>query len=419
MQLFNQEITLQKQFVNGTHRSRPPAETVAKYWPLAKTMGITRLANVTGLDYIGMPVWMAIRPNSSGLSTSQGKGLCNHAAKASALMESIECWHGENITLPCQFASPTSFKSSVNIVDIEHLNYYAATPPRKDLPLPWIQGYDLIAKKDCWVPFECVSTNYVAAAGMVNQNCFVQSTNGLAGGNHILEAISHALCELVERDALAIAEDDMRALPSSRIIRKDSVVHQNCKQALKLLDDNEIDYVLVDLTSDVGLPVFGCSIVEKDENLGWRTLPVFNGYGCHLAPDISLFRAISEAVQSRLTHISGTRDDIIQSEYSRGGNLDDLKSFRNLIHRSAGEVDFTKVTSLATQSFDGDIELILNALKAVGIDNAIVVDLSQQALGVPVVKVVVPGLAAPSGMMKARDVKSPTRLQPVKGDKAA
>jgi YcaO-like protein with predicted kinase domain len=57
-------------------------------------MGITWLANVTGLDRIGLPVCVAVRPNWRALSTSQGKGETIEAAKASALMEAIESWHG-------------------------------------------------------------------------------------------------------------------------------------------------------------------------------------------------------------------------------------------------------------------------------------------------------------------------------------
>ena len=48
-------------------------------------MGITRLADVTGLDNIGIPVFQAIRPNARSLSVSQGKGVSLEAAQASAL----------------------------------------------------------------------------------------------------------------------------------------------------------------------------------------------------------------------------------------------------------------------------------------------------------------------------------------------
>jgi YcaO-like protein with predicted kinase domain len=66
---------------SGTHRLVPPAETLARLRPLLPKLGITRVANVTGLDTIGIPVAMAVRPNSRSLSVSQGKGLDLDAAR--------------------------------------------------------------------------------------------------------------------------------------------------------------------------------------------------------------------------------------------------------------------------------------------------------------------------------------------------
>src|SRR5438552_592107 len=77
-----------KRFVDGTHRARSPRATLARMRPLMKRLGITRLACLTGLDAVGVPVWAAIRPNGRSLSTSQGKGLSDDAAAVSALMES-------------------------------------------------------------------------------------------------------------------------------------------------------------------------------------------------------------------------------------------------------------------------------------------------------------------------------------------
>jgi len=89
----------------GSHRSRRPDETLAAYVPHMPTIGITRLANVTGLDRIGIPVYMAIRPNSRSIAVSQGKGIDPSHAKASALMESVENWHAEWIELPTRIGS--------------------------------------------------------------------------------------------------------------------------------------------------------------------------------------------------------------------------------------------------------------------------------------------------------------------------
>jgi ribosomal protein S12 methylthiotransferase accessory factor len=411
MQVFGQTLSLKKTFENGTHRACSPAQTVERFWPLAKHMGITRLANITGLDYVGMPVWLAVRPNSSGLSTSQGKGLSDDAAKASALMESIECWHAENIDQPCRFDSAAALEKKVKIVDIGQLNYYQTTPPRPDLPMPWLEGYDLIKQQQSWVPHECVSTNYVASARLGTDNCFVQSSNGLAGGNHMLECIAHALLELIERDAVSQTEQDMQVLKTERLIKPETVTEPNCQEALKLLDDANISYVLFNLTCDIDVPVYGCSIIDKKDQVGWRTMPIFNGYGAHLSPDIALFRAISEAVQSRLTHISGSRDDIIKSEYDRGGNQDDLNNFRTLIKTNSAKIDFSHLKNFATDSFEDDITYMLDALKATGLSSAIVVNLTKGEFNIPVVKVIVPGLMAPVGMMRTNRVKRPDRVR--------
>src|SRR5258707_5385963 len=87
-----------KTYRRGTHRALTPADTLARFRPHAAAMGITRLGNITGLDRIGIPVAVAVRPNSRSVSVSQGKGLGLSQALASALMEAIELFHGENLT---------------------------------------------------------------------------------------------------------------------------------------------------------------------------------------------------------------------------------------------------------------------------------------------------------------------------------
>src|SRR6476620_11197984 len=86
-----------KKFRRGTHRAIPPAETLARVRPQMARMGITRIGNITGLDRIGIPVAVAVRPNSRSVSVSQGKGLDLPQAMASALMEAAEGFHAEEI----------------------------------------------------------------------------------------------------------------------------------------------------------------------------------------------------------------------------------------------------------------------------------------------------------------------------------
>ena len=110
-----------KRYTVGTHRICPPNDTLARVQPLLADMGITRIANVTGLDRIGIPVVMVIRPNARSVAVSQGKGLTLAAAKASGVMEAAELWHAEHITKPLKLASFEEMRREHQIADPERL----------------------------------------------------------------------------------------------------------------------------------------------------------------------------------------------------------------------------------------------------------------------------------------------------------
>jgi len=412
MLLFGHEHHQPKLHRLGTHRACAPRETYERWRGVARQLGVTRLANVTGLDVIGLPVWVAIRPNARGLSTSQGKGMDSDCARVSAMMEAIETWHAEHIELPVRVESAARLRrlhaaGGPALVEPAQLARYADVAQRDDAPLAWVQGWCLQQQAPCWLPLEAVSTNYVAA-GLPGAG-IVPSSNGLASGNHLLEATSHALAELVERDAVALSGLPMREYRASLRIAPETVADPACRTLLAMLEQAGVMVALFDLTSDLGLPVMGASIADRPDASRWRTLPAFNGYGCHLEPAVALMRALSEAVQSRLTHISGSRDDISADDYARGGNADDLAAIAQRIAQQRPQRDFAARPALAGDSFEADVETLLAALRRAGLEQAVAVDLGQPALGVPVVKLVVPGLGAPTPMLRARPLAAATR----------
>jgi ribosomal protein S12 methylthiotransferase accessory factor YcaO len=103
-------------------------------------------------------------------------------------------------------------------------------------------------------------------------------------------------------------------------------------------------------------------------------------------------RALSEAVQSRLTMISGSRDDLFHRAYDELGDLDNLaRAWRDWPACGEGE-RFAARAALDTASFEGDVAVLVARLRAAGVSSATVVDLSRAELGVPVVKLVIAGL---------------------------
>lgn len=411
VRVFGQDMRLVKSFWDGTQRACDPEETVKRLTLLAPRIGITRLANITGLDVVGVPVWVGMRPNSRGLATSQGKGLTHAAAKASALMESVESWHAENIDKPVFVDSPWSFRRKAPIIDCCRLSFYEDSAPREDQPIAWVEGYDLLQESACWVPLESVSTNYVSSVQR-SATTFLQSSNGLSGGNAILEAITHALTELIERDAIHHAGAAMRSFDGTRRVKLDTILDPDCRVVLDKLEQGGVAVAAFDLTSDLGIAVYGCSIIDADDVVRWRPLPPFNGYGCHLNPAIAMLRALTEAVQSRLTYISGSRDDISLEQYRMGGNPNALQSFRDAWARSPAQIDFRERRNMATPSFNGDIRYLLDILRAVGIENAVAVDLSQSGIGESVVRMVVAGLAGALSHGRAIHVPQRNLLTP-------
>jgi ribosomal protein S12 methylthiotransferase accessory factor len=85
--------TLRRSFpkVAGTQRTLHAEETLNRVHESARTLGITRLADITGLDHVGIPIYSAIVPASAdAISVYTGKGLSPVDAKVGALMEAIE-----------------------------------------------------------------------------------------------------------------------------------------------------------------------------------------------------------------------------------------------------------------------------------------------------------------------------------------
>src|SRR5213593_2065403 len=187
----------------GTHRLVSPRETVERVRPFMTAMGITRIADVTGLDCISIPVVMVVRPNSRSVAVSQGKGLDIWAAKASGLMESVEGYHAEFMTRPLKYSSYAELSRAHRLADVTLLLREDPSLFHCDRPLLWIEGFDLLRDEPVWVPYELVHTIYTVDRTVCPGN-FAPSSNGLASGNHLLEAISHAICEVVERDATTL-----------------------------------------------------------------------------------------------------------------------------------------------------------------------------------------------------------------------
>src|SRR5262245_6523298 len=299
-------------------------------------MGITRVANITGLDRIGVPVVMVCRPNSRSIAVSQGKGLDLVAAKASGLMEAVETFHAETITSSLKLGTYRDLGRTHPLVDVAALPRTRTSPYTDDEPLLWIEGEDLISGSSCWVPYELVHTDYTMPRGPAH-GCFLANTNGLASGNHILEAISHGIHEVIERDATALWKHTRRR--SRRALDLETVDDVACRWVLDGLARADIAVRVWDTTSDVGIASFSCLVLGRDDD---AADPEFAA-GCHPVRGIALLRALTEAAQARTTYIAGSRDDFWAEDYAPAQRARRLSECRSLMATDAATRDFHDV----------------------------------------------------------------------------
>jgi ribosomal protein S12 methylthiotransferase accessory factor len=364
-------------------------ETVDRIRRLMPALGITRVANITGLDRIGIPVTIACRPNSRALSVSQGKGLDLDAARASTLMESLEFYHAERITLPVKYLDYEDLRQSHAVVTPADLPLVRDSLFHPRLPLLWVEGCDLLQHERVWVPYELVSTNFTVPMPP-GSGCFQATSNGLASGNHLLEAVSQAICEVVERDALTLMQLHSDDWLAGRRIDLDTIEDPGCRQVLDRYAQADIAVAAWDITTDVGIPAFCCTITDRHDDPLHVTYTI-DGFGCHPSRVIALLRALNEAAQSRLTMISGSRDNLFREDYQRTQSKQMVEQKRRRLQtiprRTLGDVvDFEGA------SFLQDVLWELHRLSAAGIARVMVVDLTRPDLQVPVVRAVVPGL---------------------------
>ncbi len=383
-----------KLFREGTDRAASPTTTLERVIPFMAELGITRIADITGLDRIGLPVMTAFRPNGRSVSVSQGKGLTEAAARASALMESLETHHAEHATLPLLLESYRELGRRSRVVDVRGLPRLSVSCFQADLPLLWTPGVDMLSGGQKLLPYESVHLDFRVPLP-TGSGAFLIGSNGLASGNHLLEAMSHAICELVERDANMLWHLSPARDQDAHQLDMRTIDDEGCRSVLDRFENAGIALAVWETTSDIGIPAFLCTIVDRDRNLP-RRMPPITGSGCHPRRHIALLRALTEAAQGRLTTISGSRDDISLTAFDHAFALSAGDHLRQRIDTTRARRSFRDVPDVDHGTFDEDVQWEVSRLAAAGLQEVVVVNLTRAEIDVPVVRVVIPYLEATS-----------------------
>ena len=406
-------------WTNDSTRVIPIKETLQNVIPIASQIGITRIADITEMDVLRIPNYSVVLPGTEDyIWVYSGKGATKLHAKASALMETIERFSALPSSGYKNFISGTFEKLSKNY-DVLHPSDVVepmAFEFSEDMDMDFIEGYDIVNKEEVLVPVPLALFRYSPQPPKVNPFS-LHHTNGLASGNVMEEAICHSLCELIERDAVSLAELRASAIPfhilkslSSYFIRlgykldairstdfvDDYTIFPDvdcsgidfpaCLNLIKKFENSKIPLIIKDITSDVGIPTFIAGSIE------WITHDygyLAEGHGTHPNARIALIRAITEVSQTRAANIQGARDDLRKIAYGQSNN-DDKRMWQFM--KSKNTVEFASITSYIYDNILDDINLIKSKLIKNGLDKIIVINLTNPNIGIPVVRTIVPGL---------------------------
>jgi ribosomal protein S12 methylthiotransferase accessory factor len=374
-----------KRFFEGTHRICAPEETLDRVRPHFPSMGITRIADITGLDRLPVSTVLAMRPNSRTLANGSGKGFTKAAAAASAVMETIEHHHAEHPEFEVTVASYAELAAGSDMIRVEDLPLTRDNVFSVDNDEQWVRGWDLVNGRPAMVPMLLAMMATRHDGSRWNSFSFQMGSNGLASGNHILEAVLAGLYECIERDATTSYKvvGSRLGVPPPRV-ELAAIKHPDPAELIGRLRSVDVRTTLYDCTIDTAVPTFLATIEDATGALGRYT-----GYGTHLDPSIAMIRAITEAVQARAVYVAGSRDDL----FDHARFLIHEGKAMGPLHRGEGPiVEIDGLTSEATLSFEQDIMIVVEKLRRAGLEQVIVVDLTNPRFGeIPVVKVIVPG----------------------------
>ena len=423
----------------GSTRARSIKDTLGEILPICTKIGITRISDISYMDKLYLPNYSVILPGTDDIIwVYGGKGITKSCAIASALMESIERYSSLSSNYAGSFVQGSYLQLSRSYNKVLHPDE-VVEPVYRDYDdktgiMDFLPGFDLSSNEEVLVPAEIALYRH-CPRDPATSTFSKFHTNGLASGNVVEEAICHAFCEAIERDAVSIADlcascipyniletmidslkknerhgylltkitventfvDDSSIFPEV-YISEIAEEFEPIKRLVKRFADSHVPLQIKDITQkDIGIPTILASSAEWiTHDYGYFA----KGYGAHPDARIALIRAITELSQTRAVNIQGARDDLKKIQYKENDEIEKRKwQFMPALSSSTGQknrtkkiIEFSKIPTHLNDDIRDDIKLILHSLKKAKLKRAVIVDLTNPNIHMPVIRAIVPGL---------------------------
>jgi oxazoline/thiazoline synthase len=231
---------------------------------------------------------------------------------------------------------------------------------------------------------------YYGYPGSLPTDCWADS-NGCGAGNTLEEAILHGFMELVERDAVALWWYNRLRRPQVNLDSFQDTYFQALQNYYQTIGR---DFWLLDITSDLNIPVFAAISRRKDREVE----DIIFDFGAHFDPKVAIYKAVNGM------------NKILQAVLA--ANPDGSTAYSSSMSRSA--LDWWKSATIANQPYlaadrsqdlknlpdypqrwsDDLLEDVVTCQQIVegqGME-LLVLDQTRPDIGLKVVKVIVPGL---------------------------
>jgi ribosomal protein S12 methylthiotransferase accessory factor len=349
---------------------------------LLNDFGISRVADLTGLDAVGLPVHTCVRALSETVSIHAGKGLEPAYSRCGAIMEAIEFHAGEHPTGPFRIAR------AIELPEEERLPLEDCFPTRSSIlseltPIAWEEATNIQNGAPKLVPSDLL---WLVTRIKDQPLMYVQmGSNGLASGGSVEDAILSGLYECIERDAWTI---NQYLLDSGMLLTRTPLanVSERIETCIRRIESANLRLHLFDITTDYNIPVFSAMILD----LSGRCAGTFGGYGCHLNAEIAALRAITEAAQARCCYISGARDDLFRRQFLLMKRMNQHKLHELFQELPVGPL-LSEYRRVSFPDVRSELRYLLRLIKGVGISEVFVKEMGSYLGGaVQVVRVFSP-----------------------------
>jgi ribosomal protein S12 methylthiotransferase accessory factor len=258
--------------------------------PWMARWGITRLADVTGLDYLGIPMAAAIRPlGEPARLVAAGPTLADAATSAALAVAGL--WHAScSVPEPVARGTCADFMTGYQVGDLDLSPDCLVT---RSTELDWVEARSLADGRLTLVPRDLVCLSPTPRRPW--RPAFLTATTvGLGAGATHDEATLNALCSWAAHDAAAmLAHGGIRAVLDPR-----TIPDAWCAAMVQQVADSGGQAVIAALPTRTGMPCWITALRCADG--------VTAGIAARPDPVPALVSALCDAAAARLAALAGS-----------------------------------------------------------------------------------------------------------------